>query len=294
MCRVMINRVFGHIRPAKTPVSLRIQHLIRAFTLHLQSHCVLQNVWMESKGPDYTLRMFSVIWIRTFCTYPKTFFFRSTKPIYVWLYPVYPITILYFNTTGHVLMYFRYCTTVANTLTSIREWPFDFYWGGGGWSSQIFLKKKKKKKSRTHFCPKKKKKKTIRVNAMIPFEKREYKDRNRWKSDVEQVSRNKKHYQAANISPSTLPTPWLKIKLKIKLISGFTGKETSLPRVTDLLLLLGFLLLLINLNSFLWNSCWKICKRLRISLGSGGGRGVGVGEGERGWVVFWCWYLYIF
>ena len=37
-------------------------------------HLLLQNVWMESKGPDDTMRMRKMIWICTLCTYSKDAF----------------------------------------------------------------------------------------------------------------------------------------------------------------------------------------------------------------------------
>ena len=40
--------------------------LIRTFTVHYQNHWILQNVWMESKGPDDTLPMRRMIRI---CAY---------------------------------------------------------------------------------------------------------------------------------------------------------------------------------------------------------------------------------
>ena len=40
--------------------------LIRTFIVRLQNHWILQNIWMESKGPGNTLRMRRIIWIFAF------------------------------------------------------------------------------------------------------------------------------------------------------------------------------------------------------------------------------------
>ena len=49
---------------------------------------------------------------------------------------------------------------------------------------------------------------------LIPFEKREYKDRNRWKSDVEQVSRNKKSLPDRKHLPFHPPPTLIKNQIK--------------------------------------------------------------------------------
>ena len=48
--------------------------LIRALTASLQNHWILQNVWMESKDPDDTLRMRMMNWICASCAYLKALF----------------------------------------------------------------------------------------------------------------------------------------------------------------------------------------------------------------------------
>ena len=53
----MGKRVFGHMRAAKAQISLRIRAAWSGPSLSANNHWILENVWMESKGPDDTLRM---------------------------------------------------------------------------------------------------------------------------------------------------------------------------------------------------------------------------------------------
>ena len=80
---IIRKRIFRHRRTAKVQISLRI-HAVwsRVFTLRSQNCWVLQNVWMESKGPDDSLRMRRMIWICAACALFKCTFFAWRSPYY--------------------------------------------------------------------------------------------------------------------------------------------------------------------------------------------------------------------
>ena len=63
-CENVSSDIWGQRRPDQ-PAHRRI--LTRAFPVHLTNHWIQQKVWMESKGPDDTLRMRKMIWICAFC-----------------------------------------------------------------------------------------------------------------------------------------------------------------------------------------------------------------------------------
>ena len=61
-----------YFAPAQDKLILRVlrvrRHFFASQGLHSpQNYLILQNVWLESKGPDNTLRMRSIIWICVFC-----------------------------------------------------------------------------------------------------------------------------------------------------------------------------------------------------------------------------------
>ena len=65
---------FGSCANSKGPdQNVQIHSLTGAFTIHSQNQWLLQNVWMESKGPDVTLHVCRIIWMylmpvrRLFC-----------------------------------------------------------------------------------------------------------------------------------------------------------------------------------------------------------------------------------
>ena len=51
--------------------SVHSRSLIRAFSVRKQNYWILQNVWMESKGPDVALRMHRMTWSCAICAYLK-------------------------------------------------------------------------------------------------------------------------------------------------------------------------------------------------------------------------------
>ena len=71
--------------------------LIRIFTVRWQNHWIIQNVWMNGKDPDDTLRMRRMIWMRilrmfegTFSleeaqlTHSQTYYTRTIIARYLW------------------------------------------------------------------------------------------------------------------------------------------------------------------------------------------------------------------
>ena len=70
----MRNRVVGNIRTVKAKIGLCGRALTRAFADHYKNHWILQNVLMESKGPEETLRLRSTMCFLIFCTCSKAVF----------------------------------------------------------------------------------------------------------------------------------------------------------------------------------------------------------------------------
>ena len=72
--------VFGYMQTAKNQISLRIRAAwpVPSLTANLD-YFILQNIWVESNGPDDTLPMNRMILICPFCTYSKTRF-GLTRP----------------------------------------------------------------------------------------------------------------------------------------------------------------------------------------------------------------------
>ena len=75
----MSSGICQQLRPSSVCVSAS---LIKAFTVHWQDHWVLQNVWMESNGPEDSLHMHRIIFICLFCTYSKTQFIATDKALF--------------------------------------------------------------------------------------------------------------------------------------------------------------------------------------------------------------------
>ena len=72
--------VFRHMWTVKAQISLRIHCLIKAFTVHLQNHLILQHVRTESKGLDDTVHIFKMHFVhvqRHFLAWHSPYIVRS-------------------------------------------------------------------------------------------------------------------------------------------------------------------------------------------------------------------------
>ena len=83
MSRSKRNCTFGACADSEGPDQTTLpRSLIRAFAVRCQNYWIVQNVSMQSKGPDETLRMCRMMWIRLFCACSKAIF-RLKQPMWL-------------------------------------------------------------------------------------------------------------------------------------------------------------------------------------------------------------------
>ena len=71
--RAMRKYVFGRADIEGPDQTARMRSLIRVFTVRYQKQWILQNIWLESKSPDDTLRMRRMIWMCILRMFEGTF-----------------------------------------------------------------------------------------------------------------------------------------------------------------------------------------------------------------------------